>query len=155
MNEQLMQQALKRAFQLGQDYWYQADHESYRENKKSDETLAKFRQLVDETCEALAEPDFWAGYVPEPVKPAQQEPVAMWDGKYQIEFGNLSAYKDGEHSWIPLYTSPPAHRKPLTDEQQVAEALRIHGLTLVKTASGYEVLKLGQITAHGIKENNT
>ena len=47
--------ALKRAFQLGQDYWYQADHESYRENKKSDATLAKFRQLVDETCEALAE----------------------------------------------------------------------------------------------------
>ena len=26
--------------------------------------------------EALAKPDFWEGYVPEPVKPAQQEPVA-------------------------------------------------------------------------------
>ena len=39
-----------------------------------------------------------------------QEPVAMWDGKYQIEFGNLSAYKHGEHSWIPLYTSPPPQR---------------------------------------------
>jgi hypothetical protein len=51
-----------------------------------------------------------------------------------------------------LYTSPPAQRKPLTDEQQIAEALRVQGMTLVKTASGYEVLKLGQITAHNIKE---
>ena len=67
--------------------------------------------------------------------PAQQEPVAMWDGKYQIEFGNLSAYKHGEHSWIPLYTSPPAQRTwvGLSDEestviwansQSVDEALR-------------------------------
>ncbi len=55
-------------------------------------------------------------------QPAQQEPVAMWDGKYQIEFGNLSAYKHGEHSWIPLYTSPqPAQRTwvALTDEERI------------------------------------
>lgn len=51
---------------------------------------------------------------------------------------------------IPLYTSPPTQRKPLTDEQQFAEALRPHGLTLVKTSTGYHVMKLGQITAHGI-----
>ena len=44
-------------------------------------------------------------------------------------------------------------RKPLTDEQQIAEALRRHGLTLVKTAKGYDVMSLGHITAHGIKEN--
>ena len=43
----------------------------------------------------------------EKCKAQTQEPVAMWDGKYQIEFGNLSAYKHGEHSWIPLYTTPP------------------------------------------------
>lgn len=30
---------------------------------------------------------------------------------------------------------------------QVAEALRKHGLTLVKTAAGYDVMKLGEITA--------
>lgn len=40
-----------------------------------------------------------------------------------------------------------AERVPLTDEQKIAEALRRHGLTLVKTATGYDVLKLGQITA--------
>ena len=71
MSKEAMKLALKKAFQLGQDYWYQADHESYRQNKKSDETLAKFRQLVDETCEALAKPDFWEGYVPEPDKRQQ------------------------------------------------------------------------------------
>lgn len=58
----------------------------------------------------------------------------------------------------PLYTSPPnvptaRASKPLTDEQKIAEALRRHGLTLVKTTSGYDVLKLGQIDAHGIKEH--
>ena len=58
----------------------------------------------------------------------------------------------------PLYTSPPnvptaRASKPLTDEQKIAEALRRHGLTLIKTTSGYDVLKLGQIDAHGIKEN--
>ena len=55
MTQEALRLALKRAFQFGQDYWYQADHDSPRQNKKSDETLAQFRQLVDQTCEALAE----------------------------------------------------------------------------------------------------
>ncbi len=37
-------------------------------------------------------------------------------------------------------------------EQQIAEALRSHGLTLIKTERGYDVMNLRQITAHGIKE---
>ena len=52
----------------------------------------------------------------------EQEPVAMWDGKYQIEFGNLSAYKHGEHSWIPLYTTPPQRTEPVIDK---SAAIRI------------------------------
>ncbi len=52
-DEQLLRTAMKTAFHLGQDYWYQADHDSYKENKKSDVTLAKFRQLVDDTVELL------------------------------------------------------------------------------------------------------
>ena len=35
-------------------------------------------------------------------------------------------------------------------EQQIAKALRKHGLTLAKTAMGYVVLKLGECAAHGI-----
>ena len=62
------------------------------------------RLLVDDVIAALAK--------------QEQEPVAMWDGKYQIEFGNLSAYKHGEHSWIPLYTTPPQRTwVGLTDEE--------------------------------------
>jgi hypothetical protein len=78
MSKEAMKLALKKAFQLGQDYWYQADHDSYRENKKSDETLVKFRQLVDETCEALAE------------QPAQQEPD--WKAEYlkSVESGCIT-----------------------------------------------------------------
>jgi hypothetical protein len=41
----------------------------------------------------------------------RQEPVVMWDGKYQFEVGNLSAYKLGGHNWIPLYTDPPQQEK--------------------------------------------
>jgi len=43
---------------------------------------------------------------------------------------------------------------PQTDEQQISEALRQHGLTLVKTATGYTALKLGQIDAHSITEKS-
>lgn len=46
--------ALRRAWQLGQTYWQQADSESYSQNKKSVETQAKFQQLVDETRAAIS-----------------------------------------------------------------------------------------------------
>lgn len=39
---------LKKAFQLGQTYWQQADSESYSQNAKSDQTLEKFKQLLAE-----------------------------------------------------------------------------------------------------------
>lgn len=45
---------LQRAWQLGQTYWQQADSEYYSQNAKSEVTYAKFRQLCDETCEAIA-----------------------------------------------------------------------------------------------------
>ena len=90
--------------------------------------------------EALAKPDFWEGYVPEPVKPAQQlvdchatgvcvqsglraeqpaqqEPVARQyqsrDGLWK-DFISEKHYKDTleDGSWPirNLYTSPPAQR---------------------------------------------
>lgn len=39
------------------------------------------------------------------------------------------------------------HQEPPQQERQIAEALRRRGLTLVKTANGYDVLELGQTTA--------
>ena len=56
---------------------------------------------------------------------------------------------------VGTYLAPQAtveQQKPLTDERQIAEALRKHGFTLVKTATGYDVLKLGPCIAHNIGE---
>lgn len=47
---------------------------------------------------------------------------------------------------------PAPQQKPLADEQQIAEALRKHGFALVKTATGYDVMKLGPCIAHNIGE---
>lgn len=48
---------------------------------------------------------------------------------------------------LPVYDTAPPQRQPLTE---IAEALRRHGLTLVETANRYHVMRLGEITAHGI-----
>lgn len=39
--------ALRRAYALGQKYWQQADSDFARDNRKADETQAKFNQLVE------------------------------------------------------------------------------------------------------------
>jgi hypothetical protein len=48
-DRKLLEQALRRAFDLGQTYWRQADSDSYKQNALSDETRAKFDTLVSET----------------------------------------------------------------------------------------------------------
>ena len=56
--DEALKKAFKQAFQLGQDYWYQADHEYLSQNKKSDVTRAKFEQLMEDAIkEALAQPE--------------------------------------------------------------------------------------------------
>jgi hypothetical protein len=44
--------AMRRAYALGQTYWQQADSEFYSQNKKADETTAKFNTLLRETLAA-------------------------------------------------------------------------------------------------------
>lgn len=46
--------ALRKAWQLGQTYWQQADSESWTLQAKSNETQRKFDELVDETRAVLA-----------------------------------------------------------------------------------------------------
>jgi hypothetical protein len=126
---------------------------------------------------------FWEGYVPEPVKPAQQvvdchatgvcvqsglqaeqpaqqEPVAtLWQhgrtGRTRITMpGDIT---DCDADWFKaadLYTSPPAQRKPLTDEAiatvywgATGQSLRPQDNVLAHNfARSIEA-------AHGIKEN--
>jgi len=40
---------IQRAFELGKIYWQQADSESWRQNKKSYETLTEFKELKELT----------------------------------------------------------------------------------------------------------
>ncbi len=46
--EHPMRALLHRVFQMGQDYWCEADSLSHAANKRSDVTLEQFRALVDE-----------------------------------------------------------------------------------------------------------
>jgi hypothetical protein len=55
MTSEELRAALKRAYNLGQTYWQQADSEYSSHWKKADVTQATFRQLVDETLSAFEE----------------------------------------------------------------------------------------------------
>lgn len=54
--EQTLRDALKRAWNLGQTYWQQADSDSYAENRRSDETRNKFQALMEDTIAQMAAP---------------------------------------------------------------------------------------------------
>ena len=97
--DEALKKAFKQAFQLGQDYLYQADHEYVSQNKKSDVTRAKFEQLMEDAIkEALAQPE--------------QEPVAwMNDMGTHIDL-NVS------NRGTPLYTTLPQRTwVGLTDDE--------------------------------------
>lgn len=49
MTSDELRKALKRAYNLGQTYWSQADSEYRSDWKKSDVTQAKFNELVEVT----------------------------------------------------------------------------------------------------------
>lgn len=70
-----MAKAMRRAYHLGQTYWQQADSESLSQQRKSDETQAKFDRLLTETVAALAAPGTAAaaaGLEPYDVKEVQR-----------------------------------------------------------------------------------
>ena len=118
--------------------------------------------------EALAEPDFWEGYVPEPVKPAQ--PVAFPTRRAVEREIERTANPTGMHlndgkervalpggtlrHMLALIdrTSPPslslAQRKPLTDEE-------IRAIDTSAFWNDHTALDFARAieAAHGIKEN--
>ena len=51
--QDVISKALGKAWQLGQTYWQQADSESLSQQRKSDDTYAKFQYLVHDTLEAM------------------------------------------------------------------------------------------------------
>lgn len=65
--------------------------------------------------------------------------------QYQFYPAGHAPYTDNVDECIAVYTSPPPPAEvPL---KQIAEALRQHGLTLIKKANGYDVMQLGNIEA--------
>ena len=46
--------AMRKAWQLGQTYWQQADSDSYKQNAKSRETYDCFHRIVGETIAKIA-----------------------------------------------------------------------------------------------------
>lgn len=52
--QDLVSKAMRKAWQLGQTYWQQADSEFLSQQAKSDATQAKFHELVDETRAAIS-----------------------------------------------------------------------------------------------------
>lgn len=55
MNKQSLRDALRKAFNMGQTYWQQADSEYTKDWKKADITAEKFRVFVEEICEGVEE----------------------------------------------------------------------------------------------------
>lgn len=51
--QQFLRDKLRKAYSLGQTWWQQADSEYRRENKKADETAAKFAELVENVVLAV------------------------------------------------------------------------------------------------------
>jgi hypothetical protein len=117
-------------------------------------TNASFGKIKDvKTIKWLVEP-LPAGtklYTTPPAQPAPvQEPTVWTATRLWNRRGLWTCPADIERDLLEGYATPPAAPVPLTSEQQIAKALRQHGLTLVKTTTGYTALKLGQIDAHGI-----
>lgn len=85
-------------------------------------------------------------------EPAQQEPVAFFDpqskGFYWAKPTKVIPPVTVDVEPLPLYTSPPAQRKPLTDEEIIKCWGQVSG-----TRYGYVAFARAIEAAHGIKEN--
>lgn len=55
MTSEELRAALRRAYNLGQTYWQQADSEYMSQHRKADETQRKFEELVETTLSSLKE----------------------------------------------------------------------------------------------------
>ena len=100
--QDVVSKALRRAWQLGQTYWQQADSDSYRQNKQSGETQAVFVKLVDETRAALATPAQAAALV-SPSDDGFMAAVNEMDGLYAAPLAITSAPK---RIWLDLGFNP-------------------------------------------------
>lgn len=113
MTIKTVETALKRAYQLGQIYWQQADSEYASQNKKADTTEQNFRSLVIETLASIEQE---AAVEPAKPAPVECEPVAWGfpntaiSGKgHALMLVRLEVPSDDQYGgalWLPLYLNP-------------------------------------------------
>lgn len=101
--QDLVSKALRRAWQLGQTYWQQADSDSVSQHKKADVTQARFDELIEETRSAV---------MPGPVE--LPLPECWYD---------LNDVGEPEVEWNRIKPQYPGNWRPLFTEQQVREIL--------------------------------
>jgi hypothetical protein len=103
---------------------------------------------------------------PEPVVPPEleahfrhfdaleQEPVeqSLNDAVFTVLEGFTLPHDVRKILEAAYYTTPP-QQELKTIEQQIARALRLEGLSLLKTANGYQIMRLEP--AQALKEKNT
>lgn len=107
----VVEQALERAYQLGQTYWQQADSDSWTQNKKSDETQVHFNALVTKTCEAL-QPQAAVSTLPDDVVESLRWLRSLCaEGMYKDRLGALN-------EWLTKH--------PLMQPQAAEESVRIN-----------------------------
>ena len=95
----LVSKALRRAWQLGQTYWQQADSEYQSHWKKADATQATFDQLVEDTRAAILTSNSEAQ--PAPSAPSEEAAAEMGaNGGHVVEAERLAfeAWMCG-HCW--------------------------------------------------------
>jgi hypothetical protein len=86
----LVCKALKRAWQLGQTYWQQADSEYVWQHKKSDETQKRFDELVDQTRQAVAQ----TAPVGEATEPTDMDVIRVWEEVLPVEGVSFDSDKE-------------------------------------------------------------
>ena len=121
MNEDIadaVSKALRRAWQLGQTYWQQADSDSYKQNARSAQTEVMFMDLVEETSRMVAEIDEKLLAEICSALPAMRE-YARNNPKHHFSLGGVEQDPNGVHAWIARNKNASSGGKPDISEPPV------------------------------------
>ena len=120
----LVSKALRRAWQLGQTYWQQADSEYQSHWKKADVTQATFDQLVEDTRAAILTSNSGAQSAPSFADAYQgaMEEVAIWK-KRALEAEDLNRKFVAEING-PTYMGEQAQPAPSVPDDVIKQGLK-------------------------------
>jgi len=120
----LVSKALRRAWQLGQTYWQQADSEYQSHWKKADATQATFDQLVEDTRAAILTSNSGAQPAPSFADAYQgaMEEVAIWK-KRALEAEDLNRKFIAEINGPMLMGEPVAQPAPSVPREAIGKML--------------------------------